>query len=60
VVFSHNQSLTWRSKGTRRLSAVLKGCFLIKFGGFAKRPLAARPLPLRYVSSLSSENKHAR
>jgi len=34
-------------KGTRRPDAVLKVCFLIEFGGFAKRSLAARPLPLR-------------
>lgn len=32
-------------KGTRRRDAVLKVCFLVEFGDFAKRPSAARPLP---------------
>lgn len=35
-------------KGTRGLDAVLKVCFLIEFGGFAKCPLAARSIPLRW------------
>jgi len=32
-------------KGTRRPLAVLKFCFLSRFGGFAKAHQAARPLP---------------
>ncbi|MGZ8907438.1 MAG: hypothetical protein ACXW1U_17150 [Methylobacter sp.] len=36
-------------KGTRRSDAVLKVCRKFMVGGFAERPSAARPLPLRYV-----------
>lgn len=38
-----NKTVKW----TRRPLAVLKVCFLIRFGGFVERPSAARPLPLR-------------
>lgn len=36
-------------KGKFRLLAALKVVFLIGFGGFVERPLAARPLPLRWA-----------
>lgn len=45
-------------KGARRPDAVLKVCFLIRFGGFAWLPLAARLLSLHYALKKMTGSLH--